>query len=373
MAGSNKPEIARLKNAYKGNPTLFSFPENKTGHSILFIFKEYNYTGYTKQNNNPAYFSQRTRAGGRGLGSRTNLIQTSIGGYGSVELPFPKQLQDSTSLRINAFEREFITEAVVNQIVGRSGGAGGSIGESALSSLGGIVNSLASDLRGLGSGFMKNDKSGSESLVGQAMGAMVGTLEKAMDVDASSAKAAAAHLLRKTVGSLGGDISRTIDLVTGTTVNPKEALSFEGVDLKSHSFSWELYPSNRTETETIRKIINLFKRNALPETQDLIPGVFEQTYLLYPSTVEIKLIGTDPQHFIRYKPCMIKSVNVSYENNGTIPIIQGGVPGSVTLSVELQEMSAHTRNDVDIDGPTSREPQSSSNPPPIPDIPTGPF
>jgi hypothetical protein len=119
------------------------------------------------------------------------------------------------------------------------------------------------------------------------------------------------------------------------------------VDLKSHSFSWELYPSNRQETETIDKIVKLFKRSALPDTSDLIKGVMEQTLLTYPSTVEIKLVGVNPELFPRYKPCMIRSVNVSYENAaGTVPIMSGGAPGSITLSVELQEMQAHTRADV---------------------------
>ena len=364
-AGSNKPEIARLKSAYKGNPTLFSFPENKTGHSILFIFKEYDYRGYTRDENSPNYYAQRTRNIGRGIASRRNAIATTIGGYGSVELPFPKQLSDNTSLRINAFEREAITEAVVNTLVGQGLGNGrvGDIPQQLYDAASGISQTLQNAGASLASGGGR----------GEIMNQITGTLAGVLNVDQAEAGRAAAYLMRNTIGKLGGDIARTIDLVTGATVNPKEALAFEGVDLKSHSFSWELYPSNRTETETIRKIINLFKRNALPETQDLIPGVFEQTFLKYPSTVEIKLIGTNPQHFPRYKPCMIKSVNVSYENNGTIPIMQGGVPGSVTLSVELQEMSAHTRNDVDIDGPTSREPQTSSTPPAIPDVPTGPF
>ena len=56
MAGSYRPEVARLKDAYRRNPTLFSFPENKTAHSIMFVFKEYDYSGYTRQNNNASYF-----------------------------------------------------------------------------------------------------------------------------------------------------------------------------------------------------------------------------------------------------------------------------------------------------------------------------
>lgn len=340
MAGSNRPEVARLRDAYRRNPSLFSFPENKTGHSILFVFKEYDYRGYTRDENSPSYYAQRTRNIGRGIASRRNAIATTIGGYGSVELPFPKQLSDNTSLRINAFEREAITEAVVNTLVGQGLG-NGRVGD-VPQQLYDAASNIAGAIQNAGSSLASGE--GRQGI----MDSITGSLRGVLNVSQAEAGRAAAYLMRNTIGKLGGDIARTIDLVTGATVNPKEALAFEGVDLKSHSFSWELYPSNRQETETIDKIVKLFKRNALPETQDLIPGVFEQTFLKYPSTVEIKLVGTNPEYFPRYKPCMIKSVNVSYENAaGTVPIMQGGVPGSITLSVELQEMSAHTRDDVE--------------------------
>ena len=340
MAGSNRPEVARLKDSYRRNPTLFSFPENKTGHSILFVFKEYDYSGYTRDENSPSYYSQRSRNVGRGIAARDNAISTTIGGFGSVELPFPKQLSDNTSVRINAFEREAITEAVVNTLMGQGLG-GGRLGD-APEQLFNAASSIAGALQNAGSALASGE--GRQGV----MNSISGSLQGILNIDQREAGRAAAYLMRNTIGKLGGDIARTIDLVTGATVNPKEALAFEGVDLKSHAFSWELYPLNRTETDTIDKIIKTFKRNALPETQDLIPGVFEQTFLKYPSTVEIKLVGTNPEFFPRYKPCMIKSVNVGYENAaGTVPIMQGGVPGSVNLSIELQEMSAHTRDDVE--------------------------
>jgi hypothetical protein len=341
MAGSNRPELARLKEAYRRNPTLFSFPENKTGHSILFTFKEYSYQGYVRNANNPSYFQTRQRAVGRSLSDRANAISTSISGFGSVELPFPRQLTDNTSVRLNAFEREAVTEAVVNAI-GSTGVGGGNLGD-LRGQIFGAASNIAGSIRDAGAAFANGGVEGATNIIGNALTNFAG-------IEQAHAGRVAAYLMRNTIGKLGGDISRTIDMVTGATVNPKEALAFEGIDLRTYGFTWELYPSNQTETETIDKIIKLCKRNALPETQDLIPGVFEQTFLKYPSTVEIRLIGTNPKYFPKFKPCMIKSVNVNYENAaGTVPIMQGGVPGSVILSMELQEMSAHTREDVDFE------------------------
>jgi len=339
MPSSNRPEIARLNNSYKTNSNLFSFPENKTGHSMLLVFKNYSYQGYTRQDNQPSYFSTRSRAVGRSLSDRSTAIATSIGAQGSIELPFPKQLQDNTSVRLNSFEREAITEAIVNSI-GGAGVGGGDLGDlrGQIFEAGGKI---ASAIKDAGTEFATGGKDAALSKIGGALTGIAG-------ISQAQAGRAATYLMRNTIGKLGGDIARTIDLVTGATVNPKEAIAFEGVDLKAHSFSWELYPSNVQETETINNIINLAKRNALPETQDLIPGVFEQTFLSYPSVVEIKLVGTNPKFFPKFKPCMIKAVNVSYENAaGSVPIMKGGAPGSVVLSMEFTELSAHTRADVD--------------------------
>lgn len=347
MAGSYRPEVARLKDAYRRNPTLFSFPENKTAHSIMFVFKEYDYSGYTRQNNNASYFETRQRGVGRSIADRNRAISTSISSFGSVELPFPKQLQDNTSVRLNAFEREAITEAVTNAIYK---GTGGGMGDGTLGSIGSGLAGAAGDIAGAiqKAGSSMATAEGRKNAMGTFTSAVSDVLGKVAGIEGTAATSAAAYLMRGIVSKLGGDVARTIDLVQGNVVNPKEALAFEGVDMKNYSFSWELYPSNATETQTIDQIIKTCKRNALPEVQDLVPGVFERTFLRYPSVVEIKLIGTNNQYFPKFKPCMIKAVNVSYENAaGTVPIMQGGAPGSVTLNMEFSELSAHTREDVD--------------------------
>jgi hypothetical protein len=341
MTTQQRPEVARLKEAYRRNPNLYSFPENKTGHSILFTFKEYSYAGYTRNETNPPYFQTRVRGVGRSLTDRANTISTTVAGFSSIELPFPRQLQDNISLRINAFEREAVTEAVVNAVTATGVGAGN------LGDLRGQLSAAAGDIsrviQDAGRGLAAGGTAGATAAIGDALTRFAG-------IEQAQAGRAAAYLLRNTIGKLGGDIARTIDMVTGATVNPKEALAFEGVDMRSFNFAWELYPSNQAETETIDRIIKLLKRNALPATQDLIPGVFEQTFLTYPSTVEIRLLGVNGKYFPKFKPCMMKDVNVSYENAaGTVPIMQGGVPGSVSLGLTLQEMSAHTKADVDFE------------------------
>lgn len=361
---SNRPEVARNKMQYQNNSTVLSFPENKTGHSIVLIFKEFKYEGYLNSSDNNYY--NTSQAVGRSAQDRNNQIQMSISGFNGIELPFPKQLSDNTSLRIQAFEREALTETISRALL-KSGINEGTISDQ-LGRAGNAIGMVPGMLADLGKGVASLN-TGDIAAAGNAAVEKFTQMAKSMGAtNMTDITRGASYLLRETIGKLGGDVARTIDLVNGSTVNPKEALSFEGVDMKSFSFSWELYPSSFTETETIDKIIRLCKRKALPGTQDLIPGVFERTFLSYPATVEIRLVGVNPKYFPRYKPCMIKSVNVGYENAGTIPIMQGGAPAAVTLSMDFMEMTAHTRDDVDDSGisvPPSPSEQYATTPPGI--------
>ena len=335
--------MARRKFASRGQTNVLGFPENRTGHSILFVFKEYDYRGYTNLSGaRGGYYNNR-------VSSSTNAISRSLNAFNSIELPFPKQLSDNTGLRVNGFEREAISEAVANAVTSVGGGKGSSVGETI-----GNLTGKVSEIFGKSAGFLQDQganfagEGGAKKGVQGLMQQLTNATSSVLDFDTAKSTRAAAYILRQVGGSLSGDVARTIDLVTGAALNPKEALAFEGVNLRSFGFTWELYPHNQAESQMINRIIKTFQRHALPQTTDLVPGLFERTFLEYPSTVDIRLIGIVPNMFPEYKPCMMNSVDVSFENAaGSVPIMQGGAPGSVTLGVNFTEMSARTREDVD--------------------------
>lgn len=337
--------MARRRFASRGQTNVLGFPENRTGHSILFVFKEYDYRGYTNTSGaRGGYYNNR-------VSSSTNAVSRSLNAFNSIELPFPKQLSDNTGLRVNGFEREAISEAVANAVTSVGGGKGSSVAETIGNLTGkvqGILGSAAGFLQGQGASFAENPSAATSNGIKGLMDQITNAASSVLDMDTAKSTRAAAYILRQVGGSLSGDVARTIDLVTGAALNPKEALAFEGVNLRSFAFTWELYPHNQSESIMINRIIKTFQRHALPQTTDLVPGLFERTFLEYPSTVDIRLIGVIPNMFPEYKPCMMNSVDVSFENAaGSVPIMQGGAPGSVTLGVNFTEMSARTREDVD--------------------------
>ena len=147
---------------------------------------------------------------------------------------------------------------------------------------------------------------------------------------------------------IGGDLSRTISAVTNRAVNPQETLSFTGVDLRNFSFSWDLFPSNKDDTDEITRIVNFLKARSLPEVED---GGSEQflgrAFLKYPDIVSLNLLGVDESKFTRFKRCMISNVTVDYSGGSQVSIIKGGVPATVTLSVAFSEVQIQTRDDYE--------------------------
>ena len=59
---------------------------------------------------------------------------------------------------------------------------------------------------------------------------------------------------------ISGEIAKSIAVVGERTVNPQETLSFSGVDLRNFTFTWDLFPSNRTDSQMINNIVKLVKQ-----------------------------------------------------------------------------------------------------------------
>jgi hypothetical protein len=283
------------------------------------VFKEYSY----KQGFDEGRFASLLNSGT--FNRRTSGIK--LRSTHSIELPFPKQLTDSTNLKLNAFERDIVTEQLANRINNYiSGGPNAT-------TLSGIPDAI----QGMGAGI-------SQMLSGASTGAINDMMASVLNTSAVDVATAAQYLLRR---NLPGDISRSIDIATGQTINPRETLAFEGVALRTHSFNWDLYPNNVADSERIREIVNLIKRNVLPTTQNLdVSGLgVAKAFLKYPSTVEMYLLGVSKEHYIKFKPAMVSQFNVDYGAGGNMSFMKGGKPAGVNISLQLTELEIETAED----------------------------
>jgi len=332
---------------------LITFPSKPHPHGMLMVFKKYNYRSV--EEGYPLLKNTLRSATGRSAG-------VELAGQAGIQLPFPLGLVDNTSLRINNFQRDPLTEslAAAAKPFLQPGGNSMSIREAGGLAFGGLKN-LLNGIEGVG----KDMASGNSPIT--ARGIMDSALEmgnKFLDTDLTKLGAAAAYLLRS---NLPGDLGSQVDAVLGSAINPREALAFQGVDMKTHSFSWEMYPSNRTDSLAIKNIVNMLKSNSLPSVEDLSLGsgdnqvqIVAEAFLNYPAVVDIYLLGVNEEHFMKFKTCMVTNFTVDYGASET-GMLQGGKPVAVNLGIQLAELAIHTANDYaeGLDAPET-EAQSTS-------------
>lgn len=260
-------------------------------YGMLLMFREYSY-----ERSDERGFSQ--------LLSTSNVTDT-------IFLPLPSNIVDSYQVKVQRFDQ----------------GTTGDVASSLLSEI--DVNNLGiTNVAGaIVSGAIKN----MPGLQGNNLGQILSGLDKDL-----------AFLVRKGVDELIPNQGRNVDAGTGTYVNPKAALSFEGVDMKTHSFDWTVAPKSFKESEKLRLIIETIKRNMLPSY--INTSVVQRAMFRYPSMVDIFFVGLDSDYYFHFKTCMIQGFSTNFTQNG-MAVLRGGKPAIVQMQLNVTEMDIHTAED----------------------------
>jgi hypothetical protein len=111
-------ETYRRRKEQRFTTSYQSFPEQPHAHSCLLVFKDFNYQAIMtprEQAKNKGNFGNQLRPdfvqAFNGRTSGATLRNTN-----AIELPFPKNLQDNTGLRVNGFERGPFQEAIAGKL-----------------------------------------------------------------------------------------------------------------------------------------------------------------------------------------------------------------------------------------------------------------
>ena len=328
---TSRPEVFRREAERNSAGTnVFRYPSKPYPHSMLLLFKEFSYEA--------GYAQNEYATGSNGSGGLLSTISDSTGrrssgvgirGGRSIELPFPKQLQDSSNITLNGISRDPLIEQATNYLNRVAMGGEGTLGN------------LPSSIQNAGMKLAQMAKGGS--------GDGFSLQQVARDLGATTNKDAAliARYLLQQVSPLIGDVGQSINLAAGQTLNPKETLVFEGVQLRSHQFSWDLYPENAQDSDQINSIVNVIKRSTLPQTVNFQAAGFDfnRAFLKFPHVVYTYLIGVDAGSFMKFKPAMVTNFTVEYGAGGTMALLKGGKPAGVTLSLSMQELAIETAED----------------------------
>lgn len=170
---------------------------------------------------------------------------------------------------------------------------------------------------------------------------------------------------RSMLNGLGG-VGAAFDMMTGNVVNPFQLALFESVSPRSHTLTFTLIPRNKSESATIRKIINTFKSRSLPSFNS------NRMFLEMPDEVEMAFYGT--KMLFKFAPAYITSVSVNYSPFGTNAFYgDDNAPAGVELTLTFQEIEPLTRESYKDDDADTTTDVTATSEGPSSNTPIGPY
>jgi hypothetical protein len=296
-------ELTMAQNKQAVEDRAYIFPQDIGKYGTLLVFREYR-------------FQER-----RDLIDRQPVPTIA----GSILLPLPRNMLDNTGVQLNGTQLGITGEVIAKTL---------SQGGTSLEAMGNAAASLFPSGTQVANGIRDLIVSGGEGL--------------SQDISTQL------NFLGRRLLSSVGDPS-AFNIGTGSIVNPKQALTFDGLQLKVHNLSWSLAPRTPGESEVLRQIVRTIKRHMLPAFQNLNAGgtsVIPRAFLKFPSMVDVFYLGFEEGHMYRFKTSMIASCEINYTPQG-ISILKGGKPAAIELNLALQETDIHVSADYGGEGDTT--------------------
>ena len=146
-------------------------------------------------------------------------------------------------------------------------------------------------------------------------------------------------------GILGAGLGQAVQGVTvgaGVARNPYLAAAFEGVNFKTHNFSWNIVPKNKKESDTLRSIISAFRNAMLPGENKL------KHFYDYPKQFGITL--SDNKYLFDIKTSVLTSFDVNFHGKGAQYHYPTNAPVEVTLNTSFLETVVRVSNEENYGG-----------------------
>tara|TARA_B100000287_G_scaffold259962_1_gene244533 strand:+ start:1351 stop:2658 length:1308 start_codon:yes stop_codon:yes gene_type:complete len=154
-------------------------------------------------------------------------------------------------------------------------------------------------------------------------------------------KALAAVIAGMAAGA-GNLLTRT----TGAITNPNMELLFNGPQLRTFSFQFQLAPRSRDEAMEAVKIIRFFKQGMAPiRTKSML-------FLKSPHTFKLSYKGSDGddhKYLNKFKECALGTFNVNYTPNGNYSTFEDGVMTAYQMTMTFRELDPIYNDDYGSD------------------------
>lgn len=168
-------------------------------------------------------------------------------------------------------------------------------------------------------------------------GTLVGTEESISKQTGSDAVAAVA---RSALSAGSSVLGSAFDVTTGTIVNPHLVNVFQGVNLRTHHFHWELSPTSSDEASTLLNIIKTFRLRMHPEKKSNSDFI-----LNFPDQVYVTFYGSSFLYPV-FK-AVVQDIQINYTDGRPNAWFTDGAPVTFSLDITLQEVESLIREDFE--------------------------
>ncbi len=249
------------------------------------------------------------------LGTSTEALQENIENpLGFIFLPIPENIQDSNAVNWGD----------------------DSINGLAAAGVGAIKGAITSE------NFIKGATEAAKKF-GSGLGDVA--------TDKSTRDIASSFFASKAVNILGGNTSLDGVLArsTGQIINPNMELLFGGVTIRSFNFSFDLAPRDERESDTIKKMLRIFKQN-MQAKKSSDGGSSSGLFLRSPNVFQLNYkTGRRNHNFLhKFKPMALLNMAVNYTGAGTYATYDATTPVHLKLYLSFQELNPVYSEDYDL-------------------------
>lgn len=144
-------------------------------------------------------------------------------------------------------------------------------------------------------------------------------------------------------GDTGGFLS-----AQGKVPNNYTAMVYQGPsEFRTHSFVFKFFPKNQDESNTVRAIIEEFRRGTLPRMATMGSGLLADAFFKSPRHHEIKFCkggsgvnaaGSENSYLFTIDTSVITDMSVNFDPQSTVGFHDDGSPVQIDLSLTFQEI-----------------------------------
>ena len=145
----------------------------------------------------------------------------------------------------------------------------------------------------------------------------------------------------------GSDFNQNLSRATGAVFNSNTELLFNGVTLRpGFSFSFDMVPRSKKESDQIKDIIRFFKSESAAQ-KGAASGDAAGLFLKSPSVFRLRYMSGGKSHpFLnQFKICALNAMSVDYTASGTYATYSDATPVHMQMTLTFQELTPIYRED----------------------------